>query len=190
MHAHVIQTVLGLVLAGVMPESQGANSIAPVPLAGAVRASDVRIEALIRKGCDASATFRSLVREVQSSNWIVYVQSGSCRMPGVSGCLLHRVGTTIHNQKYLRIVITPLSVSDAAAIATIGHELQHAVEVVRNGEVAYDLNVRDLFRRIGYVAKRTRAVEIYETAAAQRAGLSVLKQLRTMSGQQPGTCPH
>ena len=74
MHAHVIQTVIGLVLAGLMPESQGANSIAP-PLAGAVRASDVRIE-----------------------------------------------------------VITPFSVSDAAAIATIGHELQHAVEVVRNGE--------------------------------------------------------
>lgn len=179
---HVLQYATALALASLMGELRVADDLEPGHLlAGGVRASDGRIEHLIREGCDRSSTFRALFREIQSSSWIVFVQSGSCEMPGISGCLLHRIGT-FQQHKYLRIVLTATHRSHDEAIATIGHELQHAVEVVRDRDVARGSDIRDLYRRIGYVAQRTRAGEIYETAAARRAGARVLQQLTEKAG--------
>lgn len=56
---------------------------------GQVRATDVRAEGLIVEGCRRSAAFATLVQELQESDWIVFVQSGSCEVDGIAGCLLH-----------------------------------------------------------------------------------------------------
>lgn len=177
MATHILQYVTGLVLAGLIGELQPQGDVDLAPPIGGVRASDARIENLIREGCGKSATFLALVQELRSSNWIVFVQSGSCPIAGIPGCLLHRVGTFQHH-KYLRIIIGGTPSSDAEAIGTIGHELQHALEVVRNRHVADGLDIRDLYRRIGYVARRTRGTEIYETAAAAKARATVFEELR------------
>lgn len=179
MATQFLQCVTGLALAGLIGELQSRGDVELAPPTGGVRASDARIENLIREGCGKSATLRALVQELQSSNWIVFVQSGSCPIPGISGCLLHRVGTFQHH-KYLRIIIARTAPSDAEAIATIGHELQHAVEVVQSRHIENGFNIRDLYRRIGYVARRTPAAEIYETAAAARARMNVLAELRAV----------
>lgn len=186
MATHILQYVTGLALAGLIGELQPCGDVRLVPSTGGVRASDARIENLIREGCDKSATFLALVRELQSSNWIIFVQSGSCPIQGISGCLLHRVGTFQHH-KYLRIIIGGTAPSDAEAIATIGHELQHAAEVVQNRHIADGFNIRDLYRRIGYVARRTQRAEIYETAAAARASTTVLKELRAFGRKDHAT---
>lgn len=186
MATHILQYVTGLALAGLIGELQPCGDVRLVPPTGGVRASDARMENLIREGCGKSATFLALVKELQSSNWIIFVQSGSCPIPGISGCLLHRVGTFQHH-RYLRIIIARTPPSDAEAIATIGHELQHAVEVVQNRHVADGFDIRDLYRRIGYVARRTRGAEIYETAAAARARATVFEELRAFGRRDHAT---
>lgn len=84
----------------------------------------------VNEGRERSATFRKLVEELESSDWIVFVQKGSCRLAGVTGCLLHQVGR-YNSLRYLRVVVSEPFGSDDETIATIGHELQHVVEVVR-----------------------------------------------------------
>lgn len=185
MATQILQYLASLALAGVIGELQPAD-LNVIRTSAGVRASDAKIENLIREGCSKSATFLGLFRELQSSDWVVFVQSGSCPIPGIRGCLLHRVGTFQH-QRYLRIIITRTAPSDAEAIGTIGHELQHAVEVVRHRQVTDASSIRDLYRRIGYVTKRTQMGEIYETAAALRAGAAVLEQLRARRPKEHGT---
>lgn len=68
---------------------------------------------------------------------------------------------------------------DAQTIATLGHELQHALEVVRDGRSADGSDVRQLYRRIGYIAMRARGTVIYETHAAVRAGATILRQVKS-----------
>ena len=190
MPSHVLHGIVSVALASFLSEPLPLrNPSAARPTAGAVRPTDAKVEWLIQQGCSGSATFRALVDELQSSSWIVFVQSGSCRMPGMFGCLLHQVGTT-ENRKYLRIVITAQPASHVDVIATIGHELQHAVEVVRDGHVQNNSDLRDLYRRIGYVASRAHTVAIYETPAARTAGSKILQELRSHERARPGRCGH
>ena len=143
-----------------------------------VRAIGASVAQLVNEGRDRSPTFRSLVRELDSSPWIVFVQNGSCRLPGVRGCLLHRVGV-FDGRRYLRVVLNdPPNVHDDA-IATIGHELQHAVEVVTDPRIEDAADISRLYRRIGYLSMRTASGQLYETRRAVRAGAKILEELRT-----------
>ena len=135
----------------------------------------------VKEGRERSPTFRKLVEELEASDWIVFVQGGSCRLAGVTGCLLHQVGS-YDALRYLRVVVSEPFGSDDETIATVGHELQHAVEVVRAPGISDAGDIRQLYRRIGYVSIRRRVAgqigEVYETGNAIRAGATVLRELR------------
>lgn len=135
----------------------------------------------VNEGRERSSTFRKLVEELESSDWIVFVQRGSCRLAGVTGCLLHQVGR-YNSLRYLRVVVSEPFGSDDETIATIGHELQHAVEVVRAPGISDAGDIRQLYRRIGFVSVRRRVAgetgEVYETRNAIRVGATVLRELR------------
>lgn len=132
---------------------------------------------LVKEGRERSPTFRRLLNEIESSDWIVFVQTGSCRLPGILGCLLHRVGT-FEGQRYIRIVLSEGSFGVDEAIATIGHELQHAAEVVTDPRVREAADIRALYRRIGYVSQRGPRGEVYETRGAVRVGATIRAELR------------
>lgn len=135
----------------------------------------------VNEGRERSPTFRKLVEELDASDWIVFVQRGSCRLTGVRGCLLHQVGS-YDASPYLRVVVSEPFGSDDETIATIGHELQHAVEVVRAPGISDAGHIRQLYRRIGYVSVRRKVAgeigEVYETGNAISAGAAVLRELR------------
>lgn len=156
---------------------------AQVPeLAGArIRCVGPIATGLVKEGRERSPTFRKLVEELEASDWIVFVQRGSCRLAGVTGCLLHQVGS-YDALRYLRVVVSEPFGSDDEMIATIGHELQHVVEVVRTPGISDAGDIRQLYRRIGYVSVRRQVAggvgEVYETGNAITAGETVLRELR------------
>ena len=170
--------LLAALLRALAPMHIAETHVGQLPAAvSRVRASDSRAEDLIVEGCRRSPAFATLVQELQAANWIVFVQSGSCPVDGIAGCLLHRVGR-YNGVKYLRIVVANGHGLDARTIATLGHELQHALEVVRDGQAADGLDILELYRRTGYIATRTPATQVYETQAAVRAGATILRQLQ------------
>jgi hypothetical protein len=142
-----------------------------------VRPVGMAIAALLRDGAERSPTFRSLVEQLDGSEWIVFVQAGSCRLSRITGSLLHRMGV-FEGRRYLRVVLSDTSATHDDAIATIGHELQHAAEVVREPRITQASDIQDLYRRIGYVSVRTTIGAVYETKGAVRAGAQVLTELR------------
>lgn len=142
-----------------------------------VRATSVSVAELVAEGRDRSPTFRSLLEDVNGSGWIVFVQEGSCRLPGVRACLLHRVGTFL-GRRYLRIVLSGPPSAREEMIATIGHELQHAAEVVTDRRIEKAADISELYRRVGYVSMRTAHGQLYETTAAVSTGGKILQELR------------
>lgn len=172
-----IQYIAGVTLnalLAVLPATD--RSAVLVPIHG-VHAPGPAVAELVTAGRQRSPTFRALVRELDRSDWIVFVQTGSCLIPAVSSCLLHRIGT-FHGVRYLRIVLSDLPPSSDEAIATIGHELRHALEVVNAPDVSAAPDTRGLYRRIGYVARRTPFGDSYETPEAQTAGAMILRELQ------------
>jgi hypothetical protein len=77
--------------------------------------------------------------------------------------------------RYLRATISPDQTMDQA-IASLAHELQHAVEVMGDEQVVNETTLISLYKRIGQPS--TAAVASgWETIAAQEAGYQVRREL-------------
>jgi hypothetical protein len=134
-----------------------------------VRSTNPIIAAAIVEGNLRSATFRSLVRAVEKTDGIVYVENGHCGH-GVPACLSLSV-VSGDGYRLLRILVDSAR-SVALLIASIGHELQHAIELlsepaVRTMTAAY----------MYYLREAPTARDVFETAAAVRAEVAVAADL-------------
>jgi hypothetical protein len=143
---------------------------AAVPPAPRVRSSNPVIAAAIVEAQARSATFKSLVEIIEKTDGIVYVERGRCGH-GVPACLSHSV-VSGDGYRLLRILVD--STSDLVAlIATIGHELRHAIELlteptVRTTAAAYNYYSRE-FPNTG---------RAFETPGAIQTGLQVDREMR------------
>jgi hypothetical protein len=134
-----------------------------------VRSSIPRIAALLSEASMRSTTFRGLVSSIERTDGIVYVESGQCKH-GVRACL-SLVITAGGGYRILRVLV------DVAAdvfelMATIAHELRHALEIlaepaVRTTEQAY----------MFYAREAATSRDVFETRAAIQAGLAVEQEL-------------
>jgi hypothetical protein len=139
---------------------------------GHVRSEDPQIEALIERGQARSATFRRLVAELNGSDVVVHVLAG--RLPhGIRGQLRHTV-VTVADLRYLFVTVDARAAAPLA-IAIIGHELQHALEVARAPEVGRTARIDDFFAKIADNA--CRSATRFETAAANEVQEKVLREL-------------
>ena len=105
-----------------------------------------------------------------STDGLVYVEQGKCR-PGVQACLLMTVMVSGPN-RLLKVHINILR-DQAAVIGSLGHELQHALEVLSESGVRSDALMYAFFDRLaGSPASRLGQLE-FETEAALRTGEQV-----------------
>ena len=93
-----------------------------------IRPQDPRLIAVLREGISRSATFRALVNRIEASNLIVYVSLSPVMRASLAGKLTWM--TRAGDYRYLRATINTEQTPDQM-IATLAHELQHAVEVLR-----------------------------------------------------------
>jgi len=154
--------------------------------ASRVRSLDPWLLRALDDGLLQSATLRFLVRTLEVSDVIVYLQEGVCR--DAAACTM--IAPTPGPGRLLRVNFvlrtpqgaTMLLCHRDRLIAQIGHELQHAVEISSHRDVVDDVTLSNFFRRIGH--RRSRASE-YETEAAIQTGRLVLEELHSSHRSAP-----
>jgi hypothetical protein len=131
-----------------------------------VRATDARLQSFLAEGLNRSRTFASLVTALNRTDVIVYVESVMVLPKNTMGRLTIR---------YLRVQIRA-DLSRREAIALIGHELQHALEIADATEVRDSTALIGLYERIGHASNGDHA---YDTEAAQDTGRIVRRELNS-----------
>jgi hypothetical protein len=137
-----------------------------------VRTFDRRIVDALFTGMRRSTTFGGLVAMLDASDVIAYIELKHDLPSGTNGRL-----TMLSNsraQRYVRIQVRTLLPPDDM-IATIAHELQHAVEIAAASSVYDATTMRKFYEVAG--AGRSTAIG-FETQQAQDAGRRVRKELR------------
>jgi len=139
---------------------------APMPR---VRSTNPVIAAAIAEAKSRSETFRSLVRTIEGTDGIVYVEPGRCRH-GVPACLSLFV-VAGDGYRLLRILVE--RAGDARSLmALLGHELRHAIELL------VEPSVRSMAAAYSYYAREfPTAGGVFETPAAIEAGIAVARDL-------------
>jgi len=92
-----------------------------------LRGSSQRMVAAIRNAVTSSQTFRGLMDQIDRTDGVVYVMEGNCEH-GVRACLLLAM-TAMGPNRVLWIRIDPRK-TDRDLMGSVGHELQHALEVL------------------------------------------------------------
>ena len=162
-----IQSGIVAACAGAVPAPAAAEAPPNVPR---VRDNgNPSIAALIREATGRSATFRRLVETIDATDGIVYVEHGRCRR-GAQAYLALSV-TVAGPHRILRIFVNTRR-DPTVLMASIGHELRHAVEVLSDRTVTSNRAAYFFYLREGSTAG-----ERFETTAAIQAGRDVLAEL-------------
>ena len=138
-----------------------------------VRSNTPSIAAVIHVATQRSTAFRHLIATIGATDGLVYVDDGKCGH-SVSACL--RLSVTVAGPHRLLRILVDLTVrnNDCEIMASIGHELRHAIELlsepnIRNYQAAWSFFDRE--------APTDRELGRFETPAAVRTGLAVLAEV-------------
>jgi hypothetical protein len=166
----VAVAVLGWAWSAAATESSAADQSSLMAPDARVRGLSVRIVAVINEATAQSKTFRGLVDQIGITDGIVYVAEGQCGH-GVRACLLHRM-TEMGPRRVLRILVDPQRI-DRDLMRSIGHELQHAVEVLNDRAIRSSSAMTLLYNKKGDTYARR-----FETNAAIQASNAIHAELQ------------
>jgi hypothetical protein len=138
-----------------------------------LRLTDSRLSQLLQNGMMRSPTLKAMVDRLEAGNVIVYVSLSPVMRSYLAGKIswMSKAG----GYRYLRAQISTDLNADQM-IATMAHELQHALEVSEDPGVTDQRSLAELYRRIGRQS-RASVVSEWETVAAQEAGVQVRREL-------------
>jgi hypothetical protein len=139
-----------------------------------VRASDSRTAAILLDGLNRSETVRDLVNEIEQSDVIVYLEIQWNLRRGLVGSLTWVTDTGA--SRYVRISLNPDLTGDAT-VATLAHELQHAVEIAREPSIISSATMASYYARHGL--SMSQHWNGWDTEAARRTGDVVRRELAT-----------
>jgi hypothetical protein len=139
-----------------------------------LRTDDPLVAELVARGLAASDTFRQLYERLEGSDLIVHLRRGT-GIPAGSG--YNQFITYAGSYRFLRITLNVDQVNHDA-VALLGHELRHAVELAEAPAVDDGDDYERLYDRIGYESCSRAAPRCYETYAAVIAGREVLRELK------------
>ena len=138
-----------------------------------LRPQDARSTLVLKEGAARSATFRALVDRIEASNVIVYVAVNPIMKSTLSGALTWM--TRAGDFRYVRATIRTELTFDQM-IASVAHELQHAVEVIEDESVIDERSLVAMYKKIGQPS-RAAGPSGWETLQAQRTGTQVRREL-------------
>ena len=138
-----------------------------------VRSSHPYIRAMVAEASQRSTTFRGLVEAIEKSDGIVYVEQGECSHR-VTACLTLSIAAT-PGFRFLRVLVDARQ-PDWEVMASIGHELRHALEVLSESGIRSTEAIFLYYYREGMTMGET-----FETSAAIRAGNTVRNEVASFS---------
>jgi hypothetical protein len=138
-------------------------------LGNRVRSCDPTVAVLLARAAEGSATFRAELATIDATNGVVYIEKGQCRHGG-RACLVSVESPG--GYRLLRVKVA-LQRSDREIMSSLGHELQHAIEVLSDPYVTNNTLLFRFYQREG----RTSRDDRFETRAATEAGLAVYEEL-------------
>ena len=184
MRAMSLVFVVVYALAAAVPSEAGpppasGPTVAPATAAlRHVRPRDAVATLLLRFGREKSARFRELVRDLEESKVIVYVdvRQDSGHRPSGGLTFIAEAGGI----RWVRAMVDSGTPSYARTCqdvvrltAILGHELQHALEVADDVEVRDEATMTALYERIG----QRGGLHVYDTLAAQEVGRTIRREL-------------
>ena len=142
-----------------------------------IRMTDSVLSRLLLNGTMRSPTLKAIVDRLEAGNVIVYMSLSPIMRSNLAGKIawMSQAG----GYRYLRAQIST-DLNPDLMIATMAHELQHALEVSQDPTVTDQRSLSQLYKRIGHQVRSTVIAE-WETLAAQEAGLQVRKELTAMT---------
>jgi hypothetical protein len=146
-----------------------AQQASSCPVVARLRTVDSRLAAIVIEASARSRSFRQLAQTIDQTDGIVYVEHGKCGH-GVRACLV--AVSVAGANRIVRVRVNAKDV-DGNLMGSIGHELQHAIEVLGNSKVTDTKALYFFYDRIGI-----RRGNAFETAAAIQAGNHVRAELR------------
>jgi hypothetical protein len=139
-----------------------------------VRALDASSRAFLALGTQQSVTFRSLVELLDASDLLVYVETQLTAVGAPEASTLFVSHTGVNRVLKVRLTVGWSWV----AVALLGHELQHAVEVARAPGVVDEESYLNLFESIGTPSRcHGIATACFETVAAEETAAHVRREL-------------
>jgi hypothetical protein len=172
----------------------GAAALMLLTLAGSAGAQDsiapphVRGEGAMQRLIDDAARRSPAIREwidrLQELDVTVYVRARSFTQHDLDGrvALLSTAG----DHRYLVIELA-CARAEILQMATLGHELFHALEIAAEPSVVSADTLADLYSRIGIKTGDSGGIRTFETEAAAAAGLRARRQLLSSTRHGNGT---
>jgi hypothetical protein len=177
-----------LVLAGTHPVDRSPSSPASLEnchtdVPGHIRIQDCRFAATVASALQRSPTLRQEVATVADLHGIVYVSTGVyalIKRRDLLGALSPQVGVS----GQICVLRIALKKTDGDyAVATLAHELQHAIEVLEAPDARDEPSITALFSRIGSPVGEG----LFETTAALVSEKAVLRELKQARAQKRDT---
>ncbi len=135
-----------------------------------VRATDSRIRALIDDARHRSATFALLYQALQQGDVILFIEVSHDLRSALAGRLVLITATPAG--RYLRAEVQP-KLSRPDLVATIAHEMQHALEIANATLVRDERTVAAFYHHIGL----TSDTRVFDTEEAQKVARRVRREL-------------
>lgn len=161
-------------LAAIVAVSVGGHAAASSPAPGnptaRVRPMQPLVERLVAAGMGRSAAFRQLVRQIEASDVIVYIEARRDLRAGVGASM--RFLATSATDRFVKIHLDA-NHNPHVLVALLGHELQHVVEVAQNRSIRSADDVRAFYRESGI---RT-GPDSFDSEAARQMGYLVREEL-------------
>jgi len=151
------------------PQTGAQTTPAASPNTSRVRPCSPEVAALLADGMSRSPTLTRLVAEIEQTDLLVPVEFSSF-LPTVGD--LRLIGWT-SAFRYVRIRLK-IPNGRVEMIASLGHELQHAIELAAAFDVRDDAGMGRLYRQIG---RHNWGGDRFETRAAQEMGWRVRDEL-------------
>ena len=149
------------------PADGGAGLARRVPGSGPTAHSIVDA---IARGTAASPTLRRLIETIDATDGIVYVDEGECGHT-VRACLLPLVQVAGPN-RVLRILVNLRKARGCDLVEVIGHELQHAMEILGDPRIRTDIQAYNFFDVMG----RRPTAGRFETRAALQIAVAISRE--------------
>jgi hypothetical protein len=129
-----------------------------------LRSDNPAITRLIATADQRSTTFHGLLEDIGRTDGIVYIATGLCGH-GVRACMPHSIARS-GPFRLLRILIDPkyVNLDDAHLTGIIGHELQHALEILSDPTITSAAAMFNFYKRTAPTSGA------FETAAAILVG--------------------